>query len=67
VAVLRAYRLLPLALIAEAISEAFISLIEGQPQKSQIARGEVERSSWSVAPKFFEQDCDNERASVVIR
>src|SRR5712671_1739381 len=67
VAVFRAFGLLPLAFVAQAISKPPAFRVESQPQKSQIARGEVQGAGGSAAAKLLEEDCDDERPSIVIR
>src|SRR5882762_4790453 len=65
--VFRAFRFLPLAFIAEAVSKSLGCWIECQPQKSQVTSGEVRRSGWNTASQFFQQDRDDERSSIVVR
>jgi len=40
--------------------------IECQPQKCEIAGGEIEGDGWSDAGKFFKENGDDQRARVVI-
>src|SRR5260370_2658399 len=65
--VFRAFRFLPLAFIAEAVSESLGYRVKCQPQKSQITSGEVRRTGWNTASQFFQQNRDDERASFVVR
>src|SRR6476620_6985020 len=65
VTVFRAFRFLPLAFITQAVSEPLTGLIEGQPQESKIARGQV-RARLGTGAKFFEENGDNECPCVVI-
>src|SRR5882762_3036174 len=53
VAVFRAFGLLPLAFVAQAISKPPAFRVESQPEKSQIARGEVYGADWSAAAKLL--------------
>src|SRR6266478_5002657 len=65
--VFRAFPFLPLAFIAEAVSKSLSYRVECQPQKSQITSGEVRRTGWNTASQFFQQNRDDERASIVVR
>src|SRR5881392_2664638 len=65
--VFRAFRFLPLAFIAEALSKSFGYRVECQPQKSQITSGEVRRTGRNTASQFFQQNRDDERARIVVR
>src|SRR5438105_11207539 len=66
-AVFRAFRFLPLAFIAEAVPKSLGRRVKCQPQKSQITSGEVRRTGWNTASQFFQQNHDDERASIVVR
>src|SRR5271157_6625119 len=65
-AVFRTFRLLPLAIIAEAIPESFGNRVEGQPQKGKIARSKIQERGRSAGGNFFEENGDDKRAGVVI-
>src|SRR5437879_13433247 len=65
--VFRTLRFLPLAFIAEAVSKSLGYGVKCQPQKSQVTSGEVQRTCWNTASQFFQQDRDDERASIVVR
>src|SRR5207245_2037450 len=67
ITVLRTLRLLPLAFIAEAVSTSLGYGLKWQPQQSQVTSGEVQRTCWNTASQFFQQDRDDERASIVVR
>src|SRR5437588_24343 len=64
--VFRAFRFLPLAFITEAVSKSLRYRIECQPQKSQVTSGEVRRTGRNTASQFFQQNRDDERASIVV-
>src|SRR6267378_1366795 len=65
--VFRTFRFLPLAFIAEAVSKSLGCWVECQPQKGQLTGGEVRRTGWNTASQFFEENRDDERASIVVR
>src|SRR5260370_8184715 len=65
-AVFRAFGLLPLAFVAQAVSKPPACWVESQPQKSQIARGKVQGTGGSAAPKTPEKNCHAERARPAI-
>src|SRR2546429_4040008 len=65
--IFRAFRFLPLALIAEAVSKSLGYRIECHPQKSQVTSRKVRRTGWNTASQFFQENRDDERASIVVR
>src|SRR5260370_40636527 len=66
-AVFRAFGLLPLAFVAQAVSKPPACWVESQPQKSQIARGKVQGTGGSAAPKLPQKNYRAEGPGIGVR